>query len=200
QAELDQNGSPTPGSGNLVNNVTASANEASDTDTLSIPITQSASMTVAKSSTTSSLSAPGPVNYSYLVTNTGNVTLTGVSLVDDNVDAPEIGRATRREGVGASETCTATHTITQAELDQNGSPTPGSGNLVNNVTASANEVSDSGTLYTPIKWDCSLDVCSSAPTSSLSAPGPVNYSYLVTNTGNVTLTGVSLVDDNVDAP
>ena len=37
-----------------------------------------------KSSTTTSLSAPGTVNYSYVVTNTGNVTVTGIALSDDN--------------------------------------------------------------------------------------------------------------------
>src|SRR5207237_51259 len=190
QAELDQNGSPTPGSGNLVNNVTASANEASDTDTLSIPITQSASMTVAKSSTTSSLSAPGPVNYSYLVTNTGDVTLTGVSLVDDNVDAPGVSCPSPTIAVGASETCTATHTFTQAELDQNGSPTPGSGNLVNNVTASANEASDTDTLSIPITQTASLALEKTAlPTTYAAVGQPIVYSYKVTNTGNVTLTG-----------
>src|SRR3989442_13734193 len=41
--------------------------------------------------------------------------------------------------VGASTTCSATHTFTQAGLDADGSPTAGSGNLVNHVTASSNQ-------------------------------------------------------------
>jgi uncharacterized repeat protein (TIGR01451 family) len=54
-----------------------------------IPIEQDPSMTVEKTSATTSLSAPQTVTYDYLVTNTGNVTLTGISLADtnDNDDA-----------------------------------------------------------------------------------------------------------------
>jgi hypothetical protein len=35
--------------------------------------------------------------------------------------------------------CTATHTVTQQELDDDGSPTPGSGVLFNQVVATSNE-------------------------------------------------------------
>src|SRR5947207_2858846 len=94
---------------------------------------------------------------------------------------------TRTIAVGASETCTATHTFTQAELDQNGSPPPGNGNLFNNTTASANytlSLHDALPIFTQ---SASMTVAKSSTTSSLSAPGPVNYSYLVTNTGNVTI-------------
>src|SRR5207249_1720046 len=168
------------------------SDQANDTASASIFVS-CPSMTVAKSSTGSALSTPGPVNYSYLVTNTGNVTLTGVSLVDDNVDAPGVSCPSPTIAVGASETCTATHTFTQAELDQNGSPTPGSGNLVNNVTASANEASDTDTLSIPITQSASMTVAKSSTTSSLSAPGPFNSSRRSSDPGNVTLTGVSLV-------
>ena len=85
-------------------------------------------LTVAKSSTTTSLSAPTTVTYTYLVTNTGNVTLTGI-VADrrQRQQRPELpgDDAWRRT---ATMTCTATHTFTQAELDANGSPVAGSGN------------------------------------------------------------------------
>ena len=197
QAELDANGSPTADSGVLYNNVTADSNESDPaTDFLSIPITQSASMTVEKSSTTTSLSAPGTVTYSYLVTNTGNVTLTGITVVDDNDNDDMVCEATTL-AVGGSMTCTATHTFSQAELDANGSPTADSGVLYNNVTADSNE-SDPATdfLSIPITQSASMTVEKSSTTTSLSAPGTVTYSYLVTNTGNVTLTGITVVDDN----
>ena len=62
---------------------------------MDIPVTQNPSMTVVKSSTTSSVTAADQViTYSYLVTNTGNETLTGISIVDDNVDAQPTGGAT----------------------------------------------------------------------------------------------------------
>jgi LPXTG-site transpeptidase (sortase) family protein len=197
QSELDANGSPTAASGNLSNNVTASSNEAPDaTDNLDIPISQNPAMTVVKSSTTSSLSAPGTVNYSYLVTNTGNVTLTGIFLADDN-DNNDMSCLAATLAPSASTTCSATHTFTQAELNANGSPTPGSGELTNNVTASSNEAPDAtDTLNIPITqspaFTISKSITSSGPYDS--SGDIIAYQVLVTNTGNVTLTGVSVSD------
>ncbi len=197
QVELNVDGSPTPGSGVLYNEVTASSNETPDaTDDLSIPITQDPSMTVEKSSATTSLSAPATVTYDYLVTNTGNVTITGLSLVDDN-DNNDMSCLATTIAVGGSTTCSATHTFTQVELNVDGSPTPGSGVLYNEVTASSNETPDAtDDLSIPITQDPSMTVEKSSATTSLSAPATVTYDYLVTNTGNVTITGLSLVDDN----
>src|SRR5204862_294332 len=130
------NGAPTAGSGTLTNHVTASSDQAADaTDSLSIPITQSPSMTVDKTSTTTGLAAPGTVTYSYVVTNTGNVTLTGVGVVDDNAgtvsyvsgDAGTVGSL----DVGEAWTFTADHQSTQRASDANGAPTAGSGTLTN---------------------------------------------------------------------
>ena len=166
------------------------------TCTYSNELTAVPTMTVEKSSTTSSLSAPGTVNYSYLVTNTGNVTLTGISLSDDN-DNNDMSCPFTTLAPAGTMTCTATHTFSQAELDANGSPTADSGFLDNEVTASSNEAPDAtDDLSIPITQNASMTVEKSSTTSSLSAPGTVNYSYLVTNTGNVTLTGISLSDDN----
>ncbi len=186
QAELDAGGT-------LDNVVTAASNEAPDaTDDLSIPITQTPGLTVEKSSTTTSLSAPGTVTYSYLVTNTGNVTVTGISLSDDNDnDDMSCPAATLPPAPGVnSMTCTATHTFSQAELDAGGT-------LDNVVTAASNEAPDAtDDLSIPITQTPGLTVEKSSTTTSLSAPGTVTYSYLVTNTGNVTVTGISLSDDN----
>ena len=138
--------------GNLVNNVTASSNEAANaTDNLSIPISQSPSLTVEKSSTTISVTVAGQVvPYSYLLTNTGNVTLTGISLSDDNTDAVPVCGATTLAPAGTI-TCTAQHTVTQAEMDAGG-------NLVNNVTASSNEAADAtDSLSIPITQSPSPD-------------------------------------------
>jgi uncharacterized repeat protein (TIGR01451 family) len=155
-------------------------------------------MTVTKSSVTTSLSAPQSVTYDYLVSNTGNTTLTGISLVDDNAGAVTCPATSL--GVGASMTCHATHNFTQTELDANGSPTAGSGKLHNNVTAHSNQTSDAhASLDIPIVRTPGMTVTKSSVTTSLSAPQSVTYAYLVANTGNVTLTGISLADDNAGA-
>ena len=54
-----------------------------DTDTLDIPVSQSPALQVVKSSTTTSITAAAQVvPYTFTVTNTGNVTLTGVTVTD----------------------------------------------------------------------------------------------------------------------
>jgi hypothetical protein len=92
-------------------------------------------MTLQKSSTTTSITASGQiVSYSYLVTNTGTSTLTGISLVDTNTDAPPSCPATTLAVAGAM-TCTGQHTVTLAEFLAGGS-------VVNLATASSNEAPD----------------------------------------------------------
>jgi len=65
------------------------------------------------------------VTYDYLVTNTGNVTLNGISLSTTTTTTHGLQATTL--AVGAHMHCTATHTFSQAELDANGSPTADSG-------------------------------------------------------------------------
>ncbi|MBJ7883081.1 DUF7507 domain-containing protein, partial [Gelidibacter salicanalis] len=188
QADIDTGG-------NVSNTVTASSDQAPDaTDDLDIPIAQDPLMTVVKSSTTTEVTVAGQViPYSYLVTNTGNVTLTGISLSDDNVDAdPAGGDATLAPG--ATTTFTANYTVTQADIDAGG-------NVTNNVVASSNEAPDApDDLDIPVSQNPLMTVVKSSTTTEVTLAGQViPYSYLVTNTGNVTLTGISLSDDNVDA-
>ncbi len=156
----------------------------------------SPAMTVTKTSTTSELTARRTVTYSYRVTNSGDVPLTGILLSDDN-DNDDLSCPATTLAVGASMTCTATHTFTQAELDANGSPTVGSGVLFNTVTATSTEAAQvTANLSIPITYTPAMTVEKTSPTTNLSAPETVSYSYLVTNSGNVTLNNIALADDN----
>jgi LPXTG-site transpeptidase (sortase) family protein len=145
QADID--------AGQFVNTATADSDESGpDTDQETTNLAQSASLTVEKSSTTAGLDTPAIVTYNYLVTNTGNVTITGLSLSDDN-DEDDLNCALSVIPVGSTTTCTATHDFTQAELDANGSPVAGSGFLSNSVTASSNEAPDAtDSLEIPITY------------------------------------------------
>jgi LPXTG-site transpeptidase (sortase) family protein len=179
--------------------VTASSNEAPNaTDNLSIPIAQSPSMTVEKSSTTTSLSAPGTVTYSYLVTNTGNVTLTGISLTDDN-DNNDMSCPAATLAPAATMTCTATHTFTQAELIANGSPTAGSGSLTNNVTASSKEAPNAAdNLVIPIVA-ADLALTKSVNNSSPVLGETVTFTITITNQSLATTATNIIVDDVLPA-
>ncbi len=74
-------------------------------------------MTIDKTSTTSSMTLVGQVvTYSFLVTNTGNVPLTGITLTDPKVASINCNGQTTL-AVGQSMTCSGSHTVTQAEID-----------------------------------------------------------------------------------
>src|SRR5690606_31277636 len=112
------------GSGKLVNAVALTGDDA-NWDPLThgqagveVPAVQSPAITVTKSTDRSkTYSAEGEViEYTIIVTNTGNVTLTNVQVTDDNADVTNVGTISELE-VGQSETFTASHTITQADLD-----------------------------------------------------------------------------------
>jgi len=83
-----------------------------------------------KTSNTTVITAIGQViNYSYLVSNTGNVTLTGITLVDDklgSITCPKTSLA-----VGESMTCTASYTVQASDLSLT--------NLVNVATADSDQ-------------------------------------------------------------
>ena len=161
-----------------------------------VPLPQGAEMTVVKSSQTTSINSPTTVSYSYLVANTSASTLTGISLVDDNITTG-VSCPGSSLGPQTSFICTATRDVTQADIDANGSPVVDSGNLVNNVTASSNEASDATFTWSiPIVIDPSIFMDKDSTTSEVTGPATVDYSYLVTNTGNVTLSGIRIDDDN----
>src|SRR5262249_32273245 len=118
QAELDANGSPTADSGELANTVTATSDQAPpETDGLTIPIEQSAALTLVKTASPLFYDHVGQlVSYTYTVTNTGNVTVLGTITVTDNkltvTCPPSVALAP-----GDSLECTATHSVVQTDLD-----------------------------------------------------------------------------------
>jgi uncharacterized repeat protein (TIGR01451 family) len=132
QADID-------GGGNLHNLVTAdSAESAPDTDTLDIPITQSPALTLTKSASPTTYSAVGQViTYTYGLTNSGNVTLTGPFVItDDKIGTVTCGTAANTLAPGASfgGTCTGTYTIQAGDVK----PT-NDGSVTNHATATAKD-------------------------------------------------------------
>ena len=82
--------------------------------------TQSPAMSVVKSTTSTTFTAVGDViPYSFLVTNTGNVTLTNAITVADTKIASVTCPALPSGGLTPTQsiTCTGSYTITQADLD-----------------------------------------------------------------------------------
>ena len=144
-----------------------------------------------------------PVTFTYEVTNTGNITLTPVTVTDNilgTITCPQTSLAPT-----ASETCTAaggnsiagnhqnTATATGQGVDDTGGPvgSPVSG------TDTANYFGDAPAITLTKDVDGQHEP--TAPGLSVSAGSTLTFTYVVTNTGNVTDSRIS-VTDNVLGP
>ena len=158
------------------------------------------SLSVVKSSTTTSISNVGQVvPYVFTVTNTGNMTLSGITVTDPNCSvapAYQSGDSNSDSKLQTTETWTYTcsHTVTQAEIDAGG-------NLSNTVTAdSVESAPDTDTKNIPISQNPAIHVAKSSTTTSISNAGQVvPYVFSVYNIGNITLSDITVTDPKCDA-
>ncbi|WP_371783654.1 DUF7507 domain-containing protein [Streptosporangium subroseum] len=190
--------------GSIVNTATASGTPptgpvvTSSPSTATVTATPALGLTVVKTASPSTVTAAGQtVTYSYLVTNTGNATLTGVGATDTAFSGsgtpPVITCPVTTLIPQATTTCTSTYVATQADVD--------AGSVVNTAVASGTPPTGPAVTSAPSTATVTatpapgLTVVKTAVPSTVTAAGQtVAYSYLVTNTGNVTLTGVGVVD------
>ena len=158
-------------------------------------------LTLDKSADASTYDAVGDViNYTYELTNTGNVALDAPYTVDDDVidgaggsvDCPATPASLAH---GESVTCTASYTVTQDDLD--------AGQVHNTAMGHASfggDPVDSNTDDVVVTADRqpALSLDKSSVDESFDAAGQtLTYSYELTNTGNVTLSAPYTVDDDV---
>ncbi|RZN40520.1 MAG: DUF11 domain-containing protein [Methanosarcinales archaeon] len=151
---------------------------------------------------------PGDViTYSYYVTANGTANLTNVAVTDPLPGLSPITCLIDNMipflAAGATETCTATYQITQADID--------AGHRDNIATADSDQTGpETDNENVPIPQDPSIDVekyvsiddgttweDADAPTGPylLSGTDP-QFRFVVNNTGNVNLTGISLTDSD----
>ncbi len=189
QAEFD--------AGQVVNTASAAS---SDFTTLT------SSRTVTGPARTSSFSlvkaASGPyttagdaVSFTFTVRNTGNTTLSNLT-VTDAFFSPALSCPIASLAPGASNaTCTANYTVTQTDVDR--------GQITN--TASASGSAPAGVTAPPSRTSTvvvagpsrapSVQITKTPSPSSYAAVGStVTYSFSVTNTGNVSLGGLTVSD------
>ena len=177
--------------------VTATPPSGSNLTASSSLVVPYAAITVAKSASVSSYASAGtPITYSYLVTNTGNSTLNSVGVTDPMPGLSAVTCPDSTLAAGASETCTATYTTTQADVD--------AGSISNTGTASGTPPGGSALTATS-----SLTIPASGATSSLSlvksttssgfgaAGASIPYSYLVKNTGTTTISSIAITDNKL---
>jgi len=168
-------------------------------DSTTTPIAPAPALTVDKTAGASTGNTAGStIGYTFLVTNTGNVTLTGIAINDANLDAPAVCPVTTL-APGASTTCTGTHTITQAEV--NAGVVNNTATAVGTPPGGGTTTSPPDTTSTPLVAAPALTIDKTAGTPSGNIAGStIVYSFLVTNTGNVPLTGIVVNDAQLDAP
>ncbi|TMJ01358.1 MAG: DUF11 domain-containing protein [Alphaproteobacteria bacterium] len=179
----------------------------------SVPIVQNPHLTLVKSASVAdgTANAAGDViNYTINVTNDGNMTLTHLGVSDPSVSglAPVLSGGfnagdTDHDGkvdLGETWQYTASHTVTQADIDNGGVVNP---LLTYSNTASATTdqgASDSDTAAVPIVQSpqVTLDKTATVPGGTADTAGEViSYTIDVANAGNMTLTGVTVSDPSV---
>jgi uncharacterized repeat protein (TIGR01451 family) len=89
--------------------------------TATVPVVQRPSLSLLKTANRSFVSTAGEViTYSFLVANTGNVTFVDVVVVDGLSGLSPVVCPVTTLAPGASTTCSATYTVTQADLNNGG--------------------------------------------------------------------------------
>ncbi|WP_439709299.1 DUF7507 domain-containing protein [Algibacter lectus] len=160
------------------------------------------------------------IAYNITVTNTGNITLTNILITDANADAGSISPANITLLVpGESVSVTATHTLTQTDLDAgtvsnsaNVNATDALGNAVSDISDDPNNTADVDANADGDPDDVTVKSITQSPSISLTkaadlAPDGlwdsvgevITYVLEVANTGNVTLIDIIISDINADA-
>ncbi len=165
----------------------------SNSSTVTVKATAGAAIGIVKSANVKNYKAPGTkVTYSYKVTNDGGVTLNKVAVTDPMSGLSAVSCPSATLAPSASETCTATYTTTQADVDRGWLKNTGTatGTSTQNATVTAK-----ASWFIPAIQSPAISIAKSANVTSFKAPGTkVTYSYKVTNTGNVTLSPVVVFD------
>jgi uncharacterized repeat protein (TIGR01451 family) len=185
--------------------------------TATVAAAQSPAISVLKSASPASIATVGQmITDTFVVTNGGNVTLSNIGVVD-NQSAPAgvlttspscvallapiatCSGGTTTLGAGQVATFTANYIVTQADLDQGSvhdaavaSGTPAGSNA---VISSASNAGGASSATTPATVMPALSLRKSASVALVATgDSTVTYDFLVTNTGNVTLSALSVAD------
>ncbi|MEU8386399.1 hypothetical protein, partial [Streptosporangium sp. NPDC048865] len=167
--------------------------------TATITVTGAPNLELLKTASPSTVAAAGQtVTYSYAVVNTGNTTLSALSVADtefSGTGTPPVATCpVTTLAPQATTTCTGTYTVTQADID--------AGSIVNSARASGTPPTGPPVTSAPpsiatveVVSAPGLELLKTASPSTVAAAGrTVTYSYVVVNTGNTTLSALSVAD------
>ncbi|MCC5654074.1 DUF11 domain-containing protein [Nostoc sp. XA013] len=156
------------------------------------------------------------IQYSFTVRNTGNVTITNISVTDPIVAVSGGPIASLAPQATDSTTFTATYTISQADIELGAvynlalaEGTDPSGNPIDVESQDPSPLDPNDPLYEPTCPDCTVTIIEQNPAIALIKTATFNdsnnngiaevgetitYNFTVTNTGNVSLSDVTVTD------
>jgi Ca2+-binding RTX toxin-like protein len=172
EAESDQTGVVTS---NTVSTTVASPNPA---------------YTVTKAADQATVTAGDDIDFHITVENTGNVTLTGIAVSD--LDAPDCTQSVPDLDPGEDHTVDCTYTTVD--------PTD-VGTFSNTAVVTVNETGEQASNQVDVTVEApapALTATKAADQATVVAGEDIDYHITIENTGNVTLTGIAVTDD--DAP
>ena len=189
--------------GSVTNSATATGKppvgaNVTGTGTNKVTITPAAAVDVTKTVTSGApVKAGDPVTWTVTVKNTGNVTLTNVTVTDALSGATIVTPCGFSSPIAtlapsASVSCDVSYSVTQANVD--------AGSVTNTASASGKppvgaNVTDSDSNTLTIASGAALDVTKTLKTGTPAKAGDaVTWTVTVKNTGNVTLTNVTVTD------
>ncbi|OPY51709.1 MAG: hypothetical protein A4E49_02111 [Methanosaeta sp. PtaU1.Bin112] len=182
--------------GPLTNIVTVTATDSqnqpvTNTATATVTLSYVASVSVTKVPSSTTAAVGEQVTYTYTIVNTGNVTLNGLALSDDKIGTVTPAQTTLASG--ATTTATATYTVVESDLP---------GPLTNIVTVTATDsqnqpVTNTATATVALTYTTKLEVAKAASSDSAAVGSTITYSYTISNTGSVTINGLTMNDDKL---
>ena len=150
---------------------------------------------------TTGLSAGDTISYAFTVTNTGNTTLTNIEVTDPKATVTGTTIASLASGASDTTSYTASYTLLQADID--------AGTFTNTATATGDGAgtddvtdTDSDTQTLARTGSLTLIKTASDPADSdsngVDVGDVITYTYVTTNSGNVTLTNVVVAETQAD--
>ena len=146
------------------------------------------------------------MQYNFSVTNTGSLTLSNASITDPLMNVPG---AVALLAVGATDTTSliGNYAITQADIDAGTLSNLATVNALDPAANTVSAQSNNGVaLVTPLLTNSSVSLLKVGAFVDTNGNGSaqvgetINYSFTVTNTGNVTLSNLQITDPVVTVP
>ncbi len=175
----------------------------SNASSATVTIAQRPGVTLETSVDQATVDAPGTVTHTFVIENIGNVTLTSLTLDDSLNDLDAVDCDPDTDGVqgvpvtlaaGAEAACTAQYAIEQGDIDA-GTPIESTAQVTSDQADS-----NASTATVSIVQEPALSVTKTvtSETTDLDAGDVVSYAITVTNTGNVTLSDIKVLDPGAD--